>query len=98
MQGIGTGNPGYFATSEKSYTVKEGTFSGYAGIGFRANEDHAHALGGIKFSPTASPWTFGLQNEGHRSHPFVSYNRGELTYGLYLIEMKSLGIMFSFAR
>lgn len=99
LQGIGTGNPGYFGTAEKTFRTPEATINGYIGVGFRSNEAHGHLLGGVKITPTNSPWTFGIQNDGHRSHPFVTRQLGGgVTGGVYLIEGKSLGIMISAAR
>jgi hypothetical protein len=99
VQGIGTGNPGYFATSEKTLMMPEGRANVYLGVGFRANENHGHLLGGLKFSPKGGPYTLGIQNDGHTSHPFVNrYFGGGFSAGLYLIGMKTPGIMVSYAR
>jgi|GEM_PF-1245226 len=97
VQGIGTGNPGYFATSEKSFRVKGGSVNAYVGVGFRSNENHGHLLGGIKYSPNG-PWTLGLQDDGHDKHPFVTYSRRDWTVGFYLIGLRSPGLMFSIQR
>ncbi|MEZ0326289.1 MAG: hypothetical protein ACAH95_10315 [Fimbriimonas sp.] len=95
LQGIGTGNPGYFAVAEKSFSRSNCTFSGYLGIGYRTNEPHAHMLGGAKFTPAKSPWTLGVQADGHNVHPFVTRSFGDLTLGLYLVNLKSPGLMVS---
>lgn len=99
LQGIGTGNPGFFATSERSWAGNWGVVSGYLGVGYRTNEDHGHLLGGFKWTPSTSPWTLGLQNDGHESHPFVSRNLGRgFTGGLYLVGLKSPGLMISYSK
>lgn len=95
LQGIGTGNPGFFATSEKNWAFPSGNLNVFGGIGFRANEDHAHGLGGFKFS-FPGPWTMGLQLDGHNAHPFVTYGWDRHSVGLYLIETKSLGFMWGY--
>jgi hypothetical protein len=98
LQGIGTGNPGYFATSEKTWTDQWGTWTGYVGLGYRSNEDHAHGLGGLKLS-LPGPWTFGAQLDGHNAHLFTSHSLNQQwSVGLYWVELKSLGVMVSFAR
>ncbi|MBC8065821.1 MAG: hypothetical protein H7Y17_13395 [Chlorobia bacterium] len=99
VQGIGTGNPGYFATSEKTFAIPAGALTGYLGIGYRSNEDHAHGLAGVKFTPTQSAWTIGLQLDGHWAHPFAAYRIGKgSSAGAYLVEGKSPGLMVSWAR
>lgn len=99
VQGIGTGNPGYFATSEKTLFLKEGAFTGYVGVGLRSNESHAHALGGLKFTPRGEPWTIGFQHDGHELHPFAAYSFGDgWSVGAYWIGMKSPGVMVSWGR
>lgn len=97
LQGIATGNPGYFAVSEKRFALLEGDVSTYAGIGFRANENHGHLLGGAKITPGNGLWTFGIQADGHHVHPFatVAVATG-LSVGAYWIETRSLGIMVSY--
>jgi hypothetical protein len=95
LQGIGTGNPGYFLTAEKTLDTKIGTFNGFLGAGYRSNEDHSHALGGLKFTPTASPYTFGVQLDGHQGHLFVTRDFGAWSLGAYLIDMKAPGAMLS---
>ncbi|MFN3728485.1 MAG: hypothetical protein ACK4XJ_02070 [Fimbriimonadaceae bacterium] len=97
LQGIGTGNPGYFVTSEKNWALPEGDLNLYGGMGWRANESHSHLLGGVKFSPRG-PWTLGFQHDGHDGHPFIAYRYQEYALGAYLIAGKSLGIMFSWTR
>jgi hypothetical protein len=94
VQGIGTGNPGYAATSEKNFAVTGGSVNVFLGIGFRSNENHGHLLGGAKFSSNG-PWAVGFQNDGHRVHPFATYDIGRTTLGVYLIEMKSPGLVVS---
>lgn len=99
LQGIGTGNPGYFATSEKGWAGSWGTASGYLGVGLRTNEDHGHLLGGFKFTPSRSLWTVGFQNDGHDTHPFVTRSLGGgFTAGAYLIALKSPGLLISYSR
>jgi hypothetical protein len=98
LQGIGTGNPGYFVTSEKNFSLPEGRLNAYVGVGFRANENHGHPLGGVKFTPPG-PWTLGIQHDGHAAHPFIIYDTGgSPKLGLYLIEGRSLGFMISLTR
>ncbi|HJP83791.1 MAG TPA: hypothetical protein VJ835_09830 [Fimbriimonadaceae bacterium] len=99
LQGIGTGNPGYFATMEKSLFLKEGGITAYAGVGFRTNEDHAHGLGGVKFSPADTPWTLGVQFDGHWAHPFATYRlKDGWSVGAYLVESRTPGLMISWAK
>jgi len=99
LQGIGTGNPGYFATSEKTLEGSVGIVTGYVGIGWRANEDHSHGLAGLKFTPKGQPWTVGFQADGHSLHEFVTYQtRDGWSIGAYLIESKMPGLMFSWGR
>lgn len=95
VQGIGTGNPGYFVTTEKNFDLGSGRATAYVGIGFRSNENHGHALGGFKFSPNRD-WTFGIQLDGHSKHPFVTRRLGDgLIGGLYLIDAKSPALLVS---
>ncbi len=99
LQGIGTGNPGFFATTEKTHFMKEGAATGYVGFGFRANEGHGHPLAGIKFTPKQSPWTVGFQHDGHAGNLFGSYRIGQgWSAGAYWISMKSLGLMVSWSK
>lgn len=98
VQGIGTGNPGYFATSEKNLATTGGHWNAYLGVGFRSNESHGHALGGLRYSALGSPWSLGIQNDGHASHPFVTHRTRDVTLGIYLVEMRSPGFMLSFTR
>lgn len=95
LQGIGVGNPGYFATAEKFHTNRSVSVTGYLGVGYRSNENHGHLLGGIKASP-AGPWTIGVQIDGHDVHPFLNYSLGRHAIGLYLIELRSPGVMLNF--
>ncbi|MBV6457400.1 MAG: hypothetical protein HONBIEJF_00508 [Fimbriimonadaceae bacterium] len=95
VQGIGVGNPGYFATVEKSVVTGGVSLNGFVGVGFRSNENHGHLLGGFKLSPKG-PWTVGVQLDGHGVHPFVNYSIGRHAVGLYLIELKSPGVMLNF--
>ncbi|MBX7131685.1 MAG: hypothetical protein K1X67_03290 [Fimbriimonadaceae bacterium] len=95
VQGIGTGNPGYFVTSEKNFPLGSGRATAYLGVGFRANESHGHMLGGFKFSPD-DDWTLGIQFDGHAKHPFVTRRiAGGFTLGAYLIDAKSPALLFS---
>jgi hypothetical protein len=84
VQEIGTGNPGYAAVAEKNWNVGGGTLNTYGGVGARANEDHVHPVGGLKYS-LDNGWSFGLQHDGHRGHPFVTLTRGQWTGGFYLL-------------
>ncbi len=95
LQGIGTGNPGYFAVAEKSFATHIGSVSAYLGLGLRSNENHAHMLGGAKFTPSLSKWTMGVQLDGHNVHPFVTRDFDSFTIGMYLVNLKSPGIMLS---
>ncbi|HSI73627.1 MAG TPA: hypothetical protein VK934_10675, partial [Fimbriimonas sp.] len=84
VQGIGTGNPGYSGTLEKNWKWSTGSLNVYAGLGFRANEDHAHAVGGAKFT-FPNGIALGIQDEGHERNPFVTYSRSTWTVGIYLV-------------
>jgi len=95
LQCIGTGNPGYFLTLEKTWSTQAWALSGYAGAGYRTNESHGHGLGGLKVTPAGSRWTLGFQADGHDSHPFVTHQFKEMTLGVYLVNMKSLGVLVS---
>jgi hypothetical protein len=95
LQGIGTGNPGYFATAEKTLAIPEGSVNGYLGMGFRANEGHGHLLGGLKFTPGQSPWTLGVQADGHNVHPFITHSFPDFTLGAYLVNLKTPGLLVS---
>jgi len=97
LQGIGTGNPGYFGTVEKNRKIGSASVNAYLGIGLRANEGHGHLLGGLKVSPD-DRWTLGLQNEGHETHPFVTYRIDRQYVGLYLINQKRPALMWSWSR
>ena len=92
VQGIGTGNPGYSLTAEKNFPTASGTLNAFAGVGFRANEAHAHAVAGAKFG-FPNGFSIGVQHEGHATHPFVSYTKEGWIVGLYLIEGKSMGYL-----
>lgn len=97
VQGIGTGNPGYSLTAEKSWQVGTGRANAYVGVGWRSNEDHSHFLGGFKYSPD-NVWTLGLQLDGHDRHPFVTYSWERYVAGFFLIDGKApaymLGVRF----
>jgi hypothetical protein len=67
----------------------------YMGIGWRSNESHNHFLGGVRLTPAGTPWTLGLQLDGHKAHGFVTRGFGKTVVGLYAIEMKSLGFMLA---
>lgn len=86
LQGIATGNPGYYATSEKNVALGSGFLNGFLGVGFRTNENHAHLLGGLKYS--LSGWTLGIQSDGHKTYPFLNYQLGATSVGFYLIDFK----------
>jgi len=92
VQGIGTGNPGYFATTEREVRTPSGALASFAGIGFRANESHSHGLLGLRFSPNG-PWSFGAQLDGHGRHLFVTHDASATTFGVYLVDMKSFGLL-----
>lgn len=93
VQGIGTGNPGYAVTFEKNWSLKAGSANVYTGVGWRSNENHAHMLGGFKFTPGTGPWTLGVQFDGHQEHPFMTYGYRQWVAGLYLIDLKSPALM-----
>ena len=92
VQGIGTGNPGYSLTAEKNFPTSEGTLNAFAGVGFRSNESHAHAVAGAKFA-FPNGFSIGAQHEGHSTHLFVSYTKDGWIVGFYLIEGKSPAYM-----
>lgn len=92
VQGIGTGNPGYAATLEKNFALREGRLNVYGGVGFRSNENHAHFVGGIKYSPS-NQWSIGIQDDGHAVNPFVTYSWDRWLAGLYLIESEHPAFM-----
>jgi hypothetical protein len=91
VQGIGTGNPGYSATLEKNL----GAWNAYLGVGWRSNEPHSHALGGVKYS-LANGLTLGMQLDGHFEHPFAVYSQDQAIYGAYLIDFKSPALMVGY--
>jgi hypothetical protein len=95
IQGIGTGNPGYSMTFEKSITTKLGRITGFTGIGLRSNESHGHGLIGLKLN-TPSGWVYGFQHDGHQTHPFVIKNVGDYLVGGYLIALKSPALMIGY--
>jgi hypothetical protein len=95
LQGIGTGNPGYFLTAEKNLMSREGSLTAYLGAGFRTNEDHGHLIGGAKFTPIASAWTIGAQADWHNVSPFITRSFPELTLGVYLIGLETPGLLVS---
>ncbi|CAN5518544.1 hypothetical protein BH11ARM2_BH11ARM2_30420 [soil metagenome] len=92
LQGIGTGNPGFSLTSEKNWTLRFGSLNAFVGVGYRTNVRTLRGVGGFKFSPNGS-WTVGYQNDGVTHYPFVTYNRGAMTYGAYLIGFKSPALL-----
>lgn len=99
LQGISTGNPGYFITSEKTHYSEALSASAYVGFGIRTNEDHGHALGGFKVTPKNGDWTLGVQMDGHAFNPFVTYRVTKgVTVGYYWIDTKTGGLMVSFAK
>lgn len=87
VQGIGTGNPGLSATAEKNWSVGEGSFNAFLGVGYRTNRRLTRMVGGFKYSPDGR-WAVGLQNDGLVNDPFVTYSRDRLTTGVYLIDLK----------
>lgn len=80
IQGIATGNPGYYANLEKNFHLKEFAVNVYAGIGLRSNEDHSHGLGGVKLI-FHNPWRLGIQLDGHETHPYIAYDAGPWVAG-----------------
>jgi hypothetical protein len=92
VQGIGTGNPGYSLTAEKNLKVNEGTWNAFVGAGWRSNENHAHMVGGAKFTWN-NQWTLGIQSDGHAKHPFVTYSTGPWIFGAFLVDAKSPALM-----
>jgi hypothetical protein len=92
VQGIGTGNPGFSLTAEKNWLAGQTKWNAFLGVGFRWNEDHAHPVGGLKYSPDAR-LTLGYQHDGHGGHPFVLQNFGQYLVGFYLIEGKSGAVL-----
>lgn len=93
VQGIGTGNPGYSVTFEKNFRVGNGdTFNLFTGVGFRSNENHSHIIGGVKYA-FSNGLTFGVQHDGHQTHPFATYSFDEWFVGYYLVDAKSPAYM-----
>ncbi len=79
-------------TAEKNFATKQGTFNVFGGIGLRSNENHGHPVAGAKFS-LGGGLTLGVQHDGHDTHPFVTYGKGHLILGFYLIAGKSPAYM-----
>ena len=88
VQGIGTGNPGYSTTFEKNFMFDENNLNVYLGVGFRSNENHAHPIGGIRYS-LKNGLGFGLQVDGHQNNPFVTYSQDQWLAGLYFVGFKT---------
>ncbi len=84
VQGIGVGNPGYSATAEKNFKQSFGSINIYAGVGLRSNENHIHGVGGIKFA-FENGFVLGIQDDGHRSNPFLTYSKDQWTMGIYVV-------------
>jgi len=95
VQGIGTGNPGYSGTLEKNWRTGTSTLNVYAGVGFRSNENHVHAIGGVKLT-LAEGLAIGVQDDGHLTNPFLTYSLDKLTFGLYLVGGKSPAYLMGF--
>jgi hypothetical protein len=93
VQGIGTGNPGFSGTLEKNWSTPAGQFNAYAGVGFRSNENHVHPVGGMKLT-LAADISVGLQDDGHRRSPFVTYSHDWWTAGIYLIGFEKPAYLF----
>lgn len=93
IQGIGTGNPGYSVTLEKNFNPGGHRVNAYIGIGFRANESHSHAVGGVKFALNQN-WTVGYQHDGHQQNPFVTFGQGQAFGGIYLLNFERPALMF----
>jgi len=88
VQGIGTGNPGYSVTAEKNFSGEHGRgLNAYTGLGFRSNENHAHWIGGARYS-FGNGLALGIQLDGHDHNPFVVYTAGQTLFGFYLIDAK----------
>lgn len=99
LQGISTGNPGYFVTSEKNAHDEIADVSVFFGIGARANESHGHLIGGFKITPYGGDWTLGMQMDGHANSPFVTYRVAPgVSIGYYSIDMKVDGFMLTLAK
>lgn len=93
VQGIGTGNPGFALTAEKNFGMYSGgRLNVFAGMGWRTNEPHSHAIGGLKYSPDGR-FFLGVQHDGHETHPFVTYARSGWIAGAYLINGKRVALM-----
>jgi len=92
IQSITTGNPGYYATTEKNFHLKDGTWSLYAGVGFRSNESHSHGIGGLRYEPHG-PWAIGLQLDGHQGHPYLTHRIGNVVVGYYLADFEQSGYL-----
>lgn len=87
VQGVGTGNPGWAFTTEKTWISNGTPINAYTGVGFRTNESHAHLLFGVK-TRLANEWTIGYQADGHQHQPFVVWSRGQFMAGAYLVDFK----------
>jgi hypothetical protein len=85
VQGIGTGNPGYSLTTEKNWKDQNGSLNLFTGVGFRSNETHLHAIGGVKYQFNFGT-VIGVQLDGHGSHPFIIQNYKNVLGGVYLID------------
>lgn len=92
IQGIATGNPGYYANLEKNFHLKEFAVNVYAGIGLRSNEDHSHGLGGVKLI-FHNPWRLGIQLDGHETHPYIAYDAGPWVAGFYWANIERPGYL-----
>jgi hypothetical protein len=92
VQGIGTGNPGFFATSEKNFLWPDGGINVYAGLAARSNEDHVHGVGGVRLDPHG-PWALGLQLDGHQGHPYLTHATGRIVLGFYLVGYERAGYL-----
>lgn len=88
VQGIGTGNPGYSSTLEKNFKMGENNLNLYLGIGFRSNENHGHAVGGVRFS-MENGFGLGIQDDGHQRSPFLTYSQDQWLVGLYYVGFKN---------
>ncbi|MBX3113087.1 MAG: hypothetical protein KF836_00835 [Fimbriimonadaceae bacterium] len=93
VQGIGTGNPGYSLTAEKNWNLSTGKFNSFLGVGFRSNENHAHAVAGAKYT-LESGISIGFQMDGHQTHPFITYSKDNWTTGFFLVDGKQPAYMF----
>lgn len=97
LQGIATGNPGFFATSEKKWILQHFGLDAYVGIGYRTNENHFHALAGGKIS-FHDGISLGIQSDGHERNLFLTWSKDMLSIGFYWINFESPAFMISLSK